>query len=425
MADTLTITDNRTGQTYEVGITDDTIQALALRDIKVEEDDFGMMSYDPGFKNTAACESSITYLDGERGILEYRGYPIEDLAERSTHLESAYLLINGRLPNRHELEEWTGEIMSRSMLHEKAKNLMGGFRADAHPMGVLVSSIAAMSTFYPEAKEVNDEAVRMRQICRIIAKLPTIAAYSLRHRLGWPYVYPNTSLGYTGNFFHMLLKKPEQSYEPNPVFEKALDLIFLLHADHEQNCSTTAMRTIGSSLADPYSATAGACAALYGPLHGGANERVLGQLQRIGSKDKIPALIERVKQGEERLMGFGHRVYRNYDPRARIIKKMADEVLDQSADTPLMELAKELERIALEDDYFVERKLYPNVDFYSGIILHAMNFPADEFTVLFAIARSVGWLAQWHEMMSKPVLARPRQIYRGGRERRYVSIDER
>ena len=423
--DTLSITDNRTGKTYEIDITRDTIPALKLRGIKVREEDFGMMAYDPGFTNTAACESSVSYLDGEKGILQYRGYPIEELAEKSTHLESAYLLIHGKLPTRSELDDWTGEIMDRCMIHEKAKNLMAGFRADAHPMGVLISSIAAQSTFYPEAKDVDDPDNRMKQICRIIAKMPTIAAYSLRHRLGWPYIYPDQSLSYTGNFFHMLLKKPEQPYRPNKVFERALDLIFLLHADHEQNCSTTAMRTIGSSLADPYSAIAGACAALYGPLHGGANERVLGQLQHIGSKDKIPELIKRVKAGEERLMGFGHRVYHNYDPRARIIKKMADEVFAETKATPLMELAKEMERIALEDEYFVERKLYPNVDFYSGIILHAMNFPADEFTVLFAIARSVGWLAQWHEMMSHPRLARPRQVYLGGRDCHYVPIGQR
>jgi len=425
MDNTLTLTDNRTGKTYTIEITDDTIPALTLRDIKVRNEDFGMMSYDPGFMNTASCESRVSYLDGEHGILQYRGYPIEELAEKSTHLESAYLLIHGKLPTRTELEDWTREIMDHSMLHEKAKNLMAGFRSDAHPMGVLISTIAASSTFYPEAKEVKDERIRREHIYRIIGKMPTIAAYSLRHRLGWPYVYPNPSLSYTGNFLHMLLKKPEQDYQPNKVFEKALDLIFLLHADHEQNCSTTAMRTIGSSLADPYCAIAGACAALYGPLHGGANERVLEQLQQIGSKEKILEFIKRVKKGEERLMGFGHRVYRNYDPRARIIKRMADEVFQETKATPLMQLAKELERIALEDDYFVERKLYPNVDFYSGIILHTMNFPEDEFTVLFAIARSVGWLAQWHEMMFNPRLARPRQIYRGERDRKYVPIDER
>ena len=425
MADTITITDNRTGRSYELEVTDDTIQSLALRGIKVQDGDFGMMAYDPGFTNTAACRSSITYLDGERGILQYRGYPIEDLAEQSSHLESAYLLVNGRLPGRDELEEWSGEIMSHCMLHENAKNLMAGFRADAHPMGVLVSTIAAQSTFYPDAKRVNDPANRMKQICRIIGKMPTIAAYSLRHRMGWPYIYPNSSLSYTGNFLHMLMKKPEQPYEPNKVYEKALDLIFLLHADHEQNCSTTAMRTIGSSLADPYSAIAGACAALYGPLHGGANEKVLGQLQRVGTTSGVLALIERVKKGEEKLMGFGHRVYRNYDPRARIMKKMAEEVFAETKATPLMDLARALEQIALEDDYFVERKLYPNVDFYSGIILHAMNFPSDEFTVLFAIARSVGWLAQWNEMMLDPKLARPRQIYEGGRDCKYEPIDER
>ncbi len=427
MADHLHITDSRTDNRYDLPIEQGAVHAMDLRGIKRDEADFGIMSFDPAFKNTASCRSRVTYIDGGNGVLRYRGYPIEELAEHSSHLETAYLLIHGELPTQAQLEEWTQEVMDHSMLHENAKHLLEGFHHDASPMGVLVSTIAAQSTFYPEAKNIEEAETVEKQIQRIIGKIPTIAAYSLRRRLGWPYVYPDTDLSYAGNFLNMLLKRNEQKYEPNPVFEKALDLIFLLHADHEQNCSATTMRAVGSSGADPYLATAGAAAALSGPLHGGANERVLGQLRALGTKDKVPDLIDRVKKGETKLMGFGHRVYKNYDPRAKILKSMADRVFEETGRSPLIDIALELERIALEDDYFVERKLYPNVDFYSGIVLDAMGFPSDEFTVLFAISRSVGWLAQWKELLGdrEQKIARPRQLYEGAGERRYVPVRDR
>ena len=427
MSDKITITDDRTGKSYELPVEQRSINAMDLRQIRISEDDFGLMSYDPGFKNTASCRSRITYIDGEQGILRYRGYPIEQLANSSSHLETAYLLIHGHLPKCPELEDWVDQIKRHSMLHENIKQFMQGFRHDAHPMGMLISTVAALSTFHPECKELDDPESVKRQTYRLIGKMPTIAAYSLRHRRGWPYVCPDDDLSYTGNFLHMLWRRGEKRTVPPPALAKALDIIFLLHADHEQNCSTNVMRSVASSHGDPYSATAAAAAALYGPRHGGANERVLGQLRRIGAKGNIPALLKRVKAGEERLMGFGHRVYRNYDPRAMILKSIAQEVFAETGPSPFLDVALELERIALEDDYFVKRKLYPNVDFYSGIILDAMDFPADEFTVLFAIARTVGWIAQYRELLedSEQSIARPRQIYLGESEREYVLIGDR
>ncbi len=426
-ANMLSITDNRTGKTYEVPIEHDTIKADALRQIKVNSSDFGMMTYDPAFMNTASCKSAITYIDGDAGILRYRGIPIEQLAEQSTYLETAYLIMYGELPSKEQIATWTYEITHHTFLHENIKQIMQAFRYDAHPMGMFISIVAAMSTFYPEARDVKDAEVRQKQIYRLIAKVPTIAAFSYRHNRGLPYVYPDNDLSYPGNFLNMLDKMAEAKYRPDPVKERALDILFILHADHEQNCGTNAMRAIGSSLTDPYSAMAGAAAALYGPLHGGANEEVLRMLTAIGDVKHVPAFIERVKKGEGRLMGFGHRVYKNYDPRAKIIKRTADEVFAVTGVNPLLKIALELERIALQDDYFVSRKLYPNVDFYSGLIYQALGFPVEMFPVLFAIPRTVGWLAQWVEMVndSDQKIARPRQIYLGYDQRDYVPFNKR
>lgn len=423
----LTITDNRTGQTYEIPIEHDTIRALDLRQIKVNADDFGMMAYDPAYLNTASCKSNITYIDGANGILRYRGYPIEQLAKQSSYLEVAYLLIHGQLPDRDELDYWNNRVMRHTYLHENLTQLIHAFRYDAHPMGILISCIAALSTFHAEARNFDDPQVRLKQIWRVLGKLPTIAAFAYRHRIGRPYNYPDSTLGYTGNFLYMLDYMNERDYEINPVLAKALDVLFILHADHEQNCSTSTMRAIGSSRVDPYSAMAGAASALYGPLHGGANEAVLRMLTEIGSVSAIPKHVERVKKGEMRLMGFGHRVYKNYDPRARIIKDVAHQVFEVTGSNPLLDIALELEKIALEDEYFVSRKLYPNVDFYSGIIYQAMGFPVDMFPVLFAIPRASGWLSQWLEMIDdeEQRIARPRQIYLGSEERDYVPVEER
>jgi citrate synthase len=427
MADTLTITDNRTGKQYEIPIANGTIRATDLRQIKAGAEDHGLATYDPAFMNTAFCRSAITYIDGDRGILMYRGYPIEQLAEQSTYLETAYLIMFGELPTRSQLEQWTREITFHTMLHENIKKLMEGFQYDAHPMGVFLSTVGAFSTFYPDAKRIFDEKSRKKQIHRLIAKVPTIAAYAYRHSIGRPYVYPDNDLSFTGNFLNMLFKMTELKYQVNPVLERALEVLFILHADHEQNCSTSAMRVIGSSHADPYSAMAGAAAALYGPLHGGANEAVLRMLEEIGSVANIPGFIKRVKGGEGRLMGFGHRVYKSYDPRAKIIKQTADQVFEVTGRNPLLEIALELERIALQDEYFVTRKLYPNVDFYSGLIYQAMGFPVDMFPVLFAIPRTSGWIAQWEEMLldAEQKIARPRQIYVGPPRRDYVPLSER
>jgi citrate synthase len=427
MADTLTITDNRTGKQYEVPIFDGTIRATDLRQIKKNQDDHGLATFDPAFMNTSFCRSAITYIDGDRGILMYRGYPIEQLAEQSSYLETAYLIMFGELPSAPQLEQWTREITFHTMLHENIKKLMEGFQYDAHPMGVFLSTVGAFSTFYPDAKRIFDEKSRKKQIHRLIAKVPTIAAYAFRHSIGRPYVYPDNDLSFTGNFLNMLFKMTELKYQVSPVLERALEVLFILHADHEQNCSTTAMRVIGSSQADPYSAMAGAAAALYGPLHGGANEAVLRMLSEIGSVANIPGFIKRVKAGEGRLMGFGHRVYKSYDPRAKIIKRTADEVFEVTGKNPLLEIALELERIALQDEYFVSRKLYPNVDFYSGLIYQAMGFPVDMFPVLFAIPRTSGWIAQWEEMLLDPdqKIARPRQTYIGPLKRDYVPLSER
>ncbi len=425
--ETLTVTDNRTGQTYELPITDGTIRAMDLRQIKVTADEFGMMSYDPAFKNTASTRSAITYIDGEKGILRYRGYPIQQLAQNCTFLEVAYLIIDGELPTQTQLEEYEGYIKRHILLHENVKQLLDGFRYDAHPMGMLISLIGALSTFYPEAKNVEDPVIRQLQMTRLVAKMPTLAAFAYRHVKGFPNAYPDPELSYAGNFLNMMFRRAEPKYVPNPVLERALDVLFILHADHEQNCGTNAMRAIGSSRVDPYCAMAGAAAALYGPLHGGANEAVLRMLEVIGSVDNVPAYVERVKAGEFRLMGFGHRVYKNYDPRAKIIKQIADEVFEISGRNPLLDVALELEKIALEDEYFVARKLYPNVDFYSGIIYQAMGLPVTMFPVLFAIPRAVGWLAQWAEMISdsEQAIARPRQIYTGYDERDLVPMIER
>ncbi|HEX7127136.1 MAG TPA: citrate synthase [Thermodesulfobacteriota bacterium] len=425
--DTLTITDNRTGKTYEIPIVHDTIRAMDLRQIKVKDDDFGMMTYDPAFTNTASTISRITYIDGDRGILEYRGYPIEQLAEKSTYLEVAYLLIHGELPTRAQLDEWTYHITHHTIVHENIKRFIEGYRYDAHPMGMLLGTVGALSTFYPDAKDIFDAANRRIQTHRLIAKMITLAAFTYRHNRGLPYVYPDNDLSYTGNFLNMLFKMTEVKYRPHPVLERALDVLFILHADHEQNCSTHAMRSVGSSHPDPYSAIAAAIAALYGPLHGGANEEVLRMLREIGTKDRIPEFVKRVKGGEGRLFGFGHRVYKNYDPRARIIKRVADEVFEVTGKNPLLEIAVELERIALQDDYFIKRKLYPNVDFYSGLIYEAMGFKPEFFTVLFAIPRTSGWIAQWEEMLldKEQKIARPRQIYLGPSRRDYVPMEKR
>jgi citrate synthase len=426
--DTLTITDNRTGKVYEVPIAEGTIKATDLRKIKSGDEDFGLMTYDPAFMNTASCRSSITYIDGDKGILEYRGYPIEQLAEKATYLEVAYLLLYGELPKKPQLDDWVRDITHHTIIHENIKKFIDGFRYNASTMGMLISTVAALSTFYPDAKNIGDADNRRRQIHRLIAKLPTLAAFSYRHIVGMPFAYPDNDLSYTGNFLNMMFRMTELKYTPNPKLERALEVLFILHADHEQNCSTSAMRGIGSSRVDPYSAVAGAAAALYGPLHGGANEAVLRMLQEIGSTSAIPEFIKRVKGGDgTRLMGFGHRVYKNYDPRATIIKKIAYDVFEVTGRNPLLDIALELERIALEDDYFVTRKLYPNVDFYSGLIYQAMKFPVDMFPVLFAIPRVSGWLSQWVEMLEDDdqKIARPRQIYTGAARRDYVAIDER
>jgi citrate synthase len=427
MPDTLTITDNRTGKTYEVPISDGTIRAMDLRQIRTGPDDFGLMSYDPAFTNTASCRSAITYIDGDRGVLEYRGYPIEQLAEKSTYLETAYLIIYGKLPTAKELEEWTHNITYHTFVHENIKKFLEGFRYDAHPMGMLVGTVGALSTFYPDARHVDDPDSREMQTWRLIAKMPTIAAFAYRHNRGMPFVYPDNELSFAGNFLSMLWKMSEAKYQPNPVLERAVQVLFILHADHEQNCSANAMRSVGSSRSDPYSATAAAAAALYGPLHGGANEEVLRMLTEIGDKKRVPEFVKRFKSGEGRLMGFGHRVYKNYDPRAKIIKRTADEVFEITGRNPMLDIALELERIALEDDYFIERKLYPNVDFYSGIIYQALGFPVEMFPVLFAIPRTAGWVAQWREMITDPEqkIARPRQVYTGARGCTYVPLGER
>jgi len=427
-AATLSVTDNRTGQVYEIPIKDGAIPAVALRDIKAGDDDVGgLLSYDPAFMNTASCRSAITFIDGERGILRYRGYPIQELAERVSFLEVAWLLLEGELPAREQLDDWADEIVHHTFIHENIKKFIDGFHHDAHPMGILVGTVGALSTFYPDAKRIDDPASRRRQIVRLIAKIPTLAAFAYRHARGLPYAYPDNELSYAGNFLNMMWKTTELRFRPDPVLEHALDVLFTLHADHEQNCSTNAMRAVASSQVDPFSAAAAAVAALYGPLHGGANEQVLRMLNEIGSVDRVPAYIERVKQGEMRLMGFGHRIYKNYDPRARIIKQVADDVFKATGLNPLLEIAVELERIALEDDYFVGRRLYPNVDFYSGIIYEAMGFPVEMFPVLFAIGRMPGWLAQWEEGLNDPEqrIARPRQLYVGQAERHVVLAADR
>jgi len=425
--DSLTVTDNRTGQTYELPIADGAIRATDLRQMKVDADDFGLMSYDPAFLNTASVRSTITYIDGDRGILRYRGYPIEQLAEESTYLETAYLLIFGELPTEGQLAAWVDEITRHTFVHENVKRLMEAFRYDAHPMGMLISSVAALSTFYPDALRIDDAETRMIETKRLIAKVPTLAAWAYRHSRGFPYVYPQNDLGFTGNFLSMMFRMAEPRYVADPVLERALEVLFILHADHEQNCSASAMRSIGSSHVDPYSALSGAAAALYGPLHGGANEAVLRMLAEIGDVRHVPAYVERVKGGEVKLMGFGHRVYKNYDPRARIIKQTADSVFEVTGRNPLLDIALELERIALEDEYFVSRKLYPNVDFYSGLIYQALGLPVGMFPVMFAIPRTAGWLAQWLEGIVDPEqkIARPRQLYLGSDERDYVPIERR
>ncbi len=423
----LSIIDNRTGKQYQVGIENGTIKAMDLRQIKVDDDDFGLMTYDPAFMNTASCKSQITFIDGDKGILEYRGYPIDQLAEKSTYLEVAYLLLNGELPNEAQLQAWTRNITYHTFINENIKTVIDGFHYNAHPMGMFEAMLGALSTFYPDAKDIFNVESRWKQIYRLIAKVPTIAAFAFRHRIGMQYSYPDNDLSYEGNFLNMMFKTTELKYKPNPVLERALTVLYILHADHEQNCSTNAMRSIGSAHTDPFSALAGAAAALYGPLHGGANEMVLRMLREIGSIDKVPEYIKRVKAGEFRLMGFGHRVYKNYDPRARIIKQVAYEVFEVTGKDPLLDLALELERIALEDEYFVKRRLYPNVDFYSGIIYQAMRFPVDMFPVMFAIPRTSGWLAQWVELLEDEdqKIARPRQVYLGARTRDYVPMDKR
>jgi citrate synthase len=423
----LTIVDNRTGKSYEVPIENGSINTMELRKIKVSEEDFGLLGYDPGYLNTASCKSRITYIDGDKGILRYRGYPIEQLAEKSTFLETAYLLIKGELPDKERLAVWTYNIRHHTMTHNNIVKFMDGFRYDAHPMGILVGTVGALSTFYRDAKDIGSEDSRKLQVRRLIGKIPTLAAMSFRHSMGFPYVMPDNDLSYAGNFLSMMFKMTELRYKPNPVLEKALDVLFILHADHEQNCSTSSLRAVASSGVDPFSAIAAGCAALYGPLHGGANEAVIRMLMKIGSIDKIPEFIKSVKDGEGRLMGFGHRVYKNYDPRAKIIKDIAFEVFEETGRNPMLDIALELERIALEDDYFVSRKLYPNVDFYSGLIYQAMGFPMDMFPVLFAIGRIPGWLAQWieHVKDGEQKIARPRQIYLGEDERQFVAMADR
>jgi len=425
-SETLTIIDNRTGKQYEIPIKNCAVKATDLFQIRVTEDD-GIVSYDPGFMNTASCQSKITYIDGDKGILRYRGYPIEQLAEKSSYLETAYLILHGELPTASQLEGWTHNVTFHSIIHENIKRVIDSFHHEAHPMGVLISTVGALSTFYPEAKKIFDVKSRRDQTYRLISKMPTLAAFAYRHSLGLPYSYPDNDLSYSGNFLNMLFKMTELKYKPNPVLERALDILFILHADHEQNCSTNAMRGVGSSQVDPYSAVAAAAAALYGPLHGGANEAVLRMLMEIGAKDHVPEFIKKVKGGEGRLMGFGHRVYKNYDPRAKIIKEVADQVFEVTGRNPLLDIALELERIALSDDYFIKRKLYPNVDFYSGLIYQSMGLPMDMFPVLFAIPRTSGWIAQWEEMLtdSDQKLARPKQVYLGPRVRDYVPMAKR
>jgi len=424
---TLSITDNRTGKSYDLPIENDTIKAMDLRQIKVKKDDFGMMSYDPAYSNTASCTSRVTFIDGDKGELMYRGYPIEVLAEKSNFLEVSYLLLNGKLPNKKEFATFENNIINHTMIHENIKKFIDGFRYDAHPMGMLMSTVAALSTFYPESKDIFDEETRKIQIHRLIAKMPTLAAFAYRHSMGMPFAYPDNDLSYAGNFLNMLYKMTELKYKPNPIIEKAIDVLLILHADHEQNCSTSAMRNVGSSHPDPYSATAASIAALYGPLHGGANEGVLQMLAEIGHKDNIPKAIKAAKNGEFRLMGFGHRVYKSYDPRAKIIKDIAHDVFQVTGKNPYLDIALELERIALEDDYFVKRKLYPNVDFYSGLIYQSMGIPVEMFTVLFAIGRTPGWLAQWKELLLDPErrIARPRQVYLGDKNLKYVPMSKR
>jgi citrate synthase len=425
--DTLTITDNRTGKAYTLPIANGAIRAMDLRQIRTGPGDFGLLSYDPAFMNTASTVSRITEIDGDQGILRYRGYPIEELAERSNYLEVAYLLLHGELPTLDQMDSWVWQITHHTWVHENIKKFMDGFHHDAHPMGMLISTVAALSTFYPEARDASDPETRRLQIIRLIAKMPTLAAFAFRHSLGLPYAYPDNELSYAGNFLNMLFKTTEVKYQPNRTIERALEVLFILHADHEQNCSTNAVRSVGSSQVDPYSALAGGVAALYGPLHGGANEEVLRMLRSVGSKDRIPEFIRQVKEGKAKLMGFGHRVYKNYDPRARIIKRMADEVFEVTRPSELLPIALELERIALEDEYFVSRRLYPNVDFYSGLIYQAIGFPVEMFPVLFAIPRTSGWLAQWQEMRSDPEqkIARPRQLYLGPGQRGYLEIGKR
>ena len=425
--DTLTVTDNRTGETYDVPITDDTVKAMDFRQMKVDENDFGLMTYDPAYTNTASCRSDITYIDGEEGILQHRGYSIEDLCEHASYLEVAYLLVCGELPTQEQLDEWVHEITIHTYVHENMREFLSGFRYDAHPMGMLLGCVGALSTFYPDAKAIDDESERHMAAVRLIAKVPTLAAFAYRHSLGLPYIYPDNDLTYPGNFLSMLYKMTEVKYEPDPRLERALDVLWILHADHEQNCSTSAVRAVGSSEVDPYSAVAAGVAALYGPLHGGANEAVLRMLDRIEKVENIPAFLQGVKDRNERLMGFGHRVYKNYDPRARIIKKNVEEVFEVTGKNPKIEIAVELEKRALEDEFFTERKLYPNVDFYSGLIYEALQIPTDMFTVMFAIPRTSGWIAQWLEMVKdeETKIARPRQIYTGERDRDYVPIDQR
>jgi citrate synthase len=426
-ADSLTVTDNRTGETYDVDITDGTVKAMDFRQIKVNEDDFGLMTYDPAFTNTAACRSEITYIDGEAGVLEHRGYNIEQLCEKSSYLEVAYLLIHGELPTKDQLDDWMHEVTIHTFVHENIKRFMEGFRYDAHPMGMLLASVGALSTFYPGAKDIDDDTERHMAAVRLIAKVPTLAAFAYRHSLGLPYNYPDNDLDYPSNFLQMMFRMTELKYEPDERLAKALDVLWILHADHEQNCSTSAVRAVGSSKVDPYSAVAAGVAALYGPLHGGANEAVLKMLDRIEKKENIPDFLEGVKEGKERLMGFGHRVYKNYDPRARIIKKHVDQVFEVTGVNPKLELAVELEKRALDDDYFTDRKLYPNVDFYSGLIYEALSLPTEMFTVMFAIPRTSGWIAQWIEMIDdkEQKIARPRQVYAGERERDYVPVGDR
>jgi citrate synthase len=425
--ETLTVTDNRTGQTFEIPITDGTVRAMDFRQMKVDDADFGLMTYDPAYTNTASCRSAITYIDGDAGVLEHRGYSIEQLCEHSTYLEVAYLLINGALPTQQQLDQWTHEVTIHTFVHENIKSFMQGFRYDAHPMGMLLAATGALSTFYPDAVQVKDAELRHIQIIRMLAKMPTLAAFSYRHNMGQPYVYPDNDLSYAGNFLSMMYKMTELKYEPDPRVERALDVLFILHADHEQNASTSSVRAVGSTQVDPYSAVAAGVAALYGPLHGGANEQALRMLNRVGSVENIPAFLEGVKRGEERLMGFGHRVYKNYDPRARVIKKHLDEVFEVMGRSPLLDIAVELEKRALDDDYFTSRKLYPNVDFYSGLLYEALHLPTEMFPVMFAIGRTSGWIAQWLEMIqdTEQKIARPRQIYTGDRELTYVPVDQR